>query len=131
MTQQTPLETVHEVDEAFNRGDIEAVLDCYEDEAIMVVGPDKLAHGKDELRKTFKEILKLGFKATQLKTRTLQTVDVALFISQWHLEGRTQEGKEFAKEYIATTVFRRQPDGQWKAVIDNSFGPDILNVEER
>jgi len=35
MIQQIPLETVHEVDEVFNRVDIETVLDCYEVEACM------------------------------------------------------------------------------------------------
>ena len=128
MTKQTPLQTVHDVDEAFNRRDLEAVLDCYEEEAIMVVEPGKVAHGKAELRDTFKELLKLGFKATQLKTKTLQTEEIALYIARWRLDGQTAEGKSFSKEYIATTVFRKQSDGQWKAIIDNSFGPDILNT---
>lgn len=127
---QSPLQTVHDVDEAFNRGDLEAVLECYEDQALMVVEPGKLALGKAELRKTFKELLKLGVKATQLKTKTLTTEDIALFISLWRLDGLTAEGKNFSKEYIATTVFRKQPDGQWKIIIDNSFGPDILNEEK-
>jgi uncharacterized protein (TIGR02246 family) len=129
MSKQTPLQTVHDVDEAFNRGDLEAVLDCYEDQALMVIEPGKVVQGKVELRKTFQELLKLGFKATQLKTETLTAGDIALFISRWRLDGQTAEGKEFSKEFTATTVFRKQLDGQWKAIIDNSFGPDILNTE--
>jgi hypothetical protein len=29
--------------------------------------------------------------------------------------------------FIATTVLRRQPDGSWKALIDNARGPQILD----
>ncbi|MET0753933.1 MAG: hypothetical protein ABWZ66_11190 [Pyrinomonadaceae bacterium] len=34
-------ETVEKLDEAFNRGDIEAVLEFYEDDAVVVLEPDR------------------------------------------------------------------------------------------
>jgi len=52
MTAQTPLETVDLLDEAFNRGDIEAVLDLSEKNAVMVAEPNRLAAGKAEIRAT-------------------------------------------------------------------------------
>lgn len=79
MPKYTPLQTVHNLDEAFNRGDLEAVLNCYEEQAIMVIAPGKIAHGKDELRKTFQDLLKLGLKARQLKIETLN--------STWRING--------------------------------------------
>jgi ketosteroid isomerase-like protein len=48
-------ETVEEIDEAFNRGDVEAVLDFYEDGAVMVLEPGRLARGKDEMRRAFED----------------------------------------------------------------------------
>ncbi len=53
MIMQTPLETVELLDEAFNRGDIDAVLDFYEDDAVMVAEPKRLATGKTEIRATY------------------------------------------------------------------------------
>ncbi len=41
-------EVVGELDSAVNRGDLEAVLSFYSDDAVMVVQPRQLARGKDE-----------------------------------------------------------------------------------
>ena len=58
MTSQTPLETVELLDEAFNRGEIEAVLDFYEEDAVVVGEPSRLATGKAEIRATYEWILR-------------------------------------------------------------------------
>ena len=50
MIARNPLEAVELLDEAFNRGEIEAVLDFYEAEAVMVAEPGRLATGKTEIR---------------------------------------------------------------------------------
>jgi uncharacterized protein (TIGR02246 family) len=130
MTRATPLQTVHDVDEAFNTGNLEAVLECYDDAAVMVIEPGKLARGKAEIRKALEPILQYKFRAKQIKMETIETGDTALFISQWRLEGKTGEGGKFTRENIATCVFRKQPDGRWKILIDNSFGPAILDIKK-
>lgn len=124
---KTPLETVHSVDIAFNKGNIEKILQCYDDLALMVVEPGKYANGVSEIKKIFENIIKYKFKATQIKTETLTSDDIALFISRWLLEGKTADGNPFSEERVATCVFRKT-DGQWKLLIDNSYGPAILDV---
>ena len=84
MTAQTPLETVELLDEAFNRGDIEAVLDFYEEDAVMVAEPNRLATGKAEIRATYEWIFaNIKGTATQAKTHVIETGDIALFTSKW------------------------------------------------
>ena len=125
---QTPNDAVKELDNAVNEKNMEAVLDFYEDDALLVMEPGRIARGKNELRNFFKVVFEMNVKAKQIVTNVLETDDIALFTSRWVAEGRTPEGNEFLNENIATSVFRRGTDDKWRLVIDNSFGPEVLNV---
>jgi ketosteroid isomerase-like protein len=126
--QQHPVEVAVEVvDEAYNRGDLEVVLDFYEDNAVMVVDPSgTLARGKVELRRAFEQVMAAKGSAKQLKTRVIEADGIALFISHWTYSGADPSGTAFVWQLTATTVFRKQGDGRWRALIDNSFGPAVL-----
>lgn len=126
MIARSPQEAVEQLDDAFNRGDVEAVLDFYEEEAVMVMEPGRLAYAKAELRQAFKAILESKATAKQIKTHVIEADDIALFISKWILSGQTPDGASFSREFIATSVFRKQADGGWRLVIDNAFGPGVL-----
>jgi ketosteroid isomerase-like protein len=45
MLKITPLQAVLDLDDAFARKDIEAVLSFYEDSAVLVIEPGRLARG--------------------------------------------------------------------------------------
>jgi len=51
MLATTPLEAVKELDDALERGDLEAVLSFYEDDAVVVVEPGRLACRTAEMRR--------------------------------------------------------------------------------
>ena len=117
------------IDEAVNSKNIEAVLDFYEDEALLVIQPGRVARGKPELRNFFEAVFDMNIKAKQIATNVMETGDIALFTSKWVAEGRTSDGNEFSNINIATSVFRKSAVGKWRLVIDNSFGPEVLNVQ--
>ncbi|MFP5262135.1 MAG: YybH family protein [Blastocatellia bacterium] len=119
-------ETVKEIDAAFNRGDVEAVLVFYEDGAAVVLEPGRLARGKDEIRRAFRGLLGMGGVAAQIKTNVIEAGDIALFTSKWSFSGKAPDGTPFTRESFATSVFRKHRDGRWRCVIDNSYGPAIL-----
>lgn len=118
----TPQETVLALDDAFNRGDVDAVLSFYDDQAVMVM-PDRVARGKNELRQAFREIMASHPTVKQERTFALEADGVALFISRWTL---TRTGGEGPHHFVATAVFRKQPSGAWRCLIDNSAGPAVL-----
>ena len=127
MFASSPEQAVKELDEAFARADLEAVLGFYEDDAVVVVEPGRLARGKDELARFFSHAFALKGTATQIETNVLESGDIALFTSSWRFVGANLDGTPFQRESIATSVFRKGLDGGWRMVIDNSYGPAILS----
>ena len=126
MSQSTPDSVVIELDEAFARRDLEAVLSYYEEDAVLVVEPGRIARGKEQLRRVFEYLFTLNGTAKQLKTHVLEAGDMALFTSRWVFKGVDASGVPFERESIATSVFRRSGDGSWRMIIDNSYGPAVL-----
>ncbi len=122
-------EVVKELDAAVNSKQLDKVMEYYEDTAILVMEPGRVAKGKSEIRDFFQFIFGMNIKAKQIATNVMETGDIALFTSRWVAEGRMPNGSDFSNENIATSVFRKGSDGKWRLVIDNSFGPDILNVQ--
>ena len=127
MIVSSPERAVDMLDKAFNEGDLETVLRLYEDAAVVVTEPGKLARGKEELRRFFEEVMASRPRARQLKTHVVEADGIALFLSRWTLA--SHNSMEAPKRFVATTVFRKQPNGEWKVLIDNSLGPLVLGPE--
>src|SRR5437879_4975810 len=80
----SPEHTVEMVDKAFNGGDLESVLNFYEDRAGVVTEIGKLARGKDELRRILsKQVMASKPSVRQIKTHVIEADGVALFLSRW------------------------------------------------
>jgi ketosteroid isomerase-like protein len=126
MFASSPEHAVEMMDKAFNEGDLESLLGFYEEAAVVVTEPGKLARGKPELRRFLEHVMSSRPTARQLKTHVIEADGIALFLSRWTL---ATSGEASSKKFVATTVFRRQPNGEWKALIDNSLGPLVLDPE--
>lgn len=127
MIARTPLKAVELLDEAFNRRDLEAILECYEDGAAMVAEPGRIVTGKPELRRAYEWILNnINGTATQEKTHVIETGDIALFTSRWSFQGTAPDQTPVSREAFASVILRKQADGGWRIVVDNSWGPAVL-----
>jgi uncharacterized protein (TIGR02246 family) len=129
MVAKSPEHAVELLDQAFSAGDLEKVLSFYEDAAVVVTEPGKTARGVSELRSFFERVIRSGGSAKQLKTEVLEADGIALFISRWNFQVPNADSEAVRRTFVATTVFRKQPDGEWKILIDNPFGPLILGAE--
>ena len=126
MAGKNPIDTVNQLMEAMNQGDLNAALAQYESDATLVEEPGKLARGTQEIREALKGFISL--KPT-LKAESHQIVEggsLALFCSRWSLTGTGPDGKPMKMNGTSSDVLRRQADGHWLIVIDNPWGTAIL-----
>lgn len=127
MNQLDPLKVIELLDEAFNRGDVEAILGFYEDGAVVVVEPGRLATGKAELRGMFEWMVANKGVVRQEKTHVIEAGDIALFTSKWTFTGVGVDGRDISRESYASAVLRKGADGNWRLVVDNAWGPAVLD----
>jgi ketosteroid isomerase-like protein len=110
--------------DAFNAGDLAALMSTYEDGAIIVPGPgaDPL-HGHDAIADALSSFLALGGTLRYTPRHWLVQDDIAFSSIAFTLDGGTSaDGNRVDLHGITTEVLRRQADGTWKYVIDHPFG---------
>ena len=120
---RSPEHAIRILDHAFNEGDLDKIMNFYDEDAVVVPQPGIEARGKAAIRDMYAKMLQPGIVASQLKVCVLEAKGIALFVSQWSLSSPGRDQSTF----VATTVLREQEEGGWKVIIDNAQGPAILD----
>lgn len=89
----TPIDTVGQLVQAINRGDLAAAVALYEPNAVLVVRPGQLARGATEIGEAL-----AGFVAMravlQSDAQTVVEADkIALYLGHWNLRGTDATGQ--------------------------------------
>lgn len=104
--------------DVFNRADVEALVGLYEPTAVFVSGSDTVT-GRDGIRVAYQDVLSGGSRM-ELQTRTVieSGEGLAVLHASWtlHRDGQARSG-------LSTEVVRRQRDGTWLFVIDETRTP--------
>ncbi|MGH9720068.1 MAG: YybH family protein [Bryobacteraceae bacterium] len=94
---------------AFNAGDVDAVVSLYEADAVFVSGAKGPMSGRAGIRAVFGALLAARPQMTLITREVTVAGDLTLLRGEWTLGGRRG---------LSTEVVRRQPDGRWLYVID-------------
>lgn len=124
MAGKTPEETDRLVELAISQQDLDALLDLFEPDAVLVE-PESGAElrGHDEIREAAVAMFEADPRIEGTgPPKVWISGDVALVLSAWSLEASGPDGQRFRQAGTATDVMRRQPDGTWRYVIDNPAG---------
>ena len=121
MTARTPADVDRLVAEAISRGDLDAALACYEDEASLVPQPGQVARGAAALREAVGAFVALKGRLEITVEEVVEAGDIALLRSRWTLRGTGQDGQPVELAGAGAEVVRRQADGSWRFVIDHPF----------
>jgi uncharacterized protein (TIGR02246 family) len=115
-------------EEAFNAGDLEALMALYEADAALIPQPGAIAEGTSAIRESLRWFLDRGGRIALDTKLVVRVGDLALLSNRWSLTGGTMPDGSPA-ELGATTaeLARRQADGSWLYVIDNAWG-DLASV---
>lgn len=116
-------------DRAINDENLDALMDFYTDDAVLVVTPEKLVTGKAQIRKAFDAIaahFNHTVRVSQGEMRILEGGDTVLVLSNTRVEATAADGTGQVFDRQATYVFRLGADGRWRCAIDNSYGTALL-----
>jgi uncharacterized protein (TIGR02246 family) len=110
--------------DTFNNGDVDALVDAYDEDAVLVVPPNgQQVRGRDNIRAAAAPLLALRPHFTSVVHRTLQTDGLALTHARWELVGAAADGRPMRLSGHGTIVSRRRSDGTWGIVLDNPLSP--------
>jgi uncharacterized protein (TIGR02246 family) len=108
--------------QAFNSGDVDALIALYEPEASFNPEPGQVVTGTQAIREALGNFLAMNPKLTLEVKNLNQSSDIALTSANWHLTATGPDGNPVDMRGQSVEVSRRQPDGTWRFVIDNPFG---------
>jgi uncharacterized protein (TIGR02246 family) len=101
---------------------VNALVDLYEADAVLVPFPGSVAQGSKEVRAALEEFLGMQGRLTLEGKVALVVDDLAYLSGRWHLTGTGPDGNEMTLGATTAEVARRQADGTWRYVIDNAWG---------
>ena len=121
-----PIDTVNELTEALNRGDLETATALYEPMAVLVVQPGQVARGSVEVRAALAGFIDLKPTLRSEAQNVIEAGDIALYAGRWSLQGTDPAGRPVAMGGESSDILRRQRDGRWLIAIDNPWGTKVL-----
>ena len=110
-------------EQAFNAGDLDALMALYEPDATLIPQPGVVVEGAAAIRDSLQWFLDRQGQITLETKLVLRVGDLAFLANRWSLKGGTMPDGSPAELGAATAeVARRQSDGTWLYVIDNAWG---------
>lgn len=103
------------------QGDLDGLMELYERDAVFA-DLEGLAKGSDDLRAAHQKFLEAGLTLTLNDSVVFEADDIALVHWAWTVRGN--DGS--STDGVSAEVVRRQPDGSWKFLIDNSDGSAMV-----
>jgi uncharacterized protein (TIGR02246 family) len=117
---------VEKLMQAINKGDLEAAMSLYEQDAIIVAQPGNIARGKDAVRGALAGFISLKPSLRGQAHQVVEAGDIALCCARWTLVGTSPDGEKVEMSGASSDVLRRQADGRWLVAIDNPWGTGII-----
>jgi uncharacterized protein (TIGR02246 family) len=109
--------------DAFNAGDLDALLATYEPDAVIVPGPGaEPLRGLEAIEGALRWFLGLGGTLRFTPQHWLVCGDIAYSSVAFTLDGGTApDGTPVPLAGVTAEVLRRQADGSWKYLVDHPF----------
>ena len=120
MSVQDPSQAHRVWADAFNRGDIEALLALYAPDAILMLQPGQQVSGKEGIRAALEGFLSLKVPLTLETLSVAVKDDLALTRGRWTLRGTGADGQPVDLGGDTAEIWKRQPDGTWLTILDDN-----------
>lgn len=116
-----PEDLDHFLAAALARGDVDAVVALYEENAVFADEgvPKMVGHGG--LHAGFERLAAQGLRISPQPRVVARVGDLAIVYNDWTETGTDADGRSFERAGKAIEVVRRQPDGSWRYVFDDPY----------
>jgi uncharacterized protein (TIGR02246 family) len=108
--------------EAFNRRDLNALVELYETGATLVPEPGRVVVGVEAIRQALSDTLARHITIAVMSRAVVQANELALLQADWTLDRIGPDGALVMLARSSTSVVREQAGGNWRYVIDNPYG---------
>lgn len=107
-------------------GDIDGLMDLYDDEAVFQPEFGVALSGHDQIRPASEEFLSLKPVITYTADPdVLISRDIALVTNFWTMVATLPDGTVMSEGGTSADVARRQTDGTWKVLVDQPRGEAV------
>lgn len=125
-----PLKTlIKKANRSIEQADWEALMEFYAEDAILVVKPGVVARGKEQIEQVFRRVYEY-FHGEMIPGEkemvVLETGDTALVLAHTFLEVPLMAISGHPMKRNATYVFRKDEEGKWRCLVDNSYGTSLI-----
>lgn len=107
--------------EAAGTKDLDKCLSFYTDDATVLPFNAPIASGKDQIRKVWSQLMSnpgFSLRFGPTKIEVARSADLAYEIGKFDLALADQSGKSAVSRGKYVVAWKKQPNGQWKAVAD-------------
>jgi uncharacterized protein (TIGR02246 family) len=118
----TPQDLHRRFAEAFNTGDLPALLTLYERHAVLVQQSGQPISGHEAIGAAMQQFFAMRGTIDMETLYVVAAGDTALLGGRWQLNGTGADGKPIEMRGKSIEVAKRQSDGGWRFVIDSPFG---------
>ncbi len=122
------LEAVEGMTAAFERGDVDAVMQAYVPGAAVMFGPGAPVTGEEEIRAGFEQAMQARPHFEYAWHEVHVSGDVAVHTAPWTMTATGPDGGAIEQRGLSVAVLRRQEDGRWRMVIDNPHGQRLVDM---
>lgn len=120
---------IEKADVAINSENFDELMNFYSDDATLVIKPGLNAVGKEQIQKAsvaIAEYFNHSLIVKQGEMHVIEAGDTALVLAKTILNANQKADSQFSMERYATYIFKKDLNGEWKCIIDNSYGTELL-----
>jgi uncharacterized protein (TIGR02246 family) len=130
MNLPTPTDTLTNLINAINTGNVEQAVALYEPDAVFIPEPGVSVSGTEAIREALAAMLVAKPQLVTHQTQTLQNNDVVLHHANWTMTALDPDGQPFSMNGQSADILRRGADGHWRIAVDNPWGTAIIQTSD-